>query len=75
VGVSARKRHPAAEELVTPAEVAELFNVHPMTVTRGANRVRIGSVRTLGGHTRYREAEMLRPWHDRTDQADRLAER
>jgi hypothetical protein len=33
------------------AEVAELFKVDPLTVTRWAVQGRIGSVRTLGGHT------------------------
>jgi hypothetical protein len=32
--VAARQRHLEVERLVTPAEVAELFKVHPLTVTR-----------------------------------------
>jgi excisionase family DNA binding protein len=50
--------------LLTPAEVAELFKVNPLTVTRWAVQGRIGSVRTLGGHTRYKEAEVLRLLHE-----------
>ena len=55
-----RKRDLDAEPLLTPAEVADLFKVHPLTVTRWANQGRIGSIRTLGGHTRYKRAEVLR---------------
>jgi len=49
--VATRNRQLAAERLLTPAEVAQLFKVHPLTVTRWANQGLIGSVRTLGGHT------------------------
>jgi hypothetical protein len=34
VGVAAGKRPFEAERLLTPAEVAELFKVNPLTVTR-----------------------------------------
>jgi excisionase family DNA binding protein len=57
------------ERLLTPAEVAELFNVNPLTVTRWANQGLIGSIRTLGGHTRYKEAEVLRLLHEATEEA------
>lgn len=46
------------EPLLTPAEVATLFRVHAKTVTRWAATGKIRSVRTLGGHRRYREAEV-----------------
>ncbi|GHD31803.1 BldC family transcriptional regulator [Nocardiopsis kunsanensis] len=45
-------------ELLTPAEVARLFRVDPKTVTRWAKAGRINSIRTLGGHRRYRAAEV-----------------
>lgn len=45
--------------LLTPAEVAALFRVDPKTVTRWAKAGRISSIRTLGGHRRYRESEVL----------------
>lgn len=48
-----------AEPLLTPAEVAALFRVGRKTVTRWANTGKLTSVRTLGGHRRYREAEVL----------------
>ncbi len=44
--------------LLTPAEVAGIFRVDPKTVTRWAKAGRISSIRTLGGHRRYREAEV-----------------
>jgi excisionase family DNA binding protein len=49
---------PVTEALLTPAEVAALFRVDPKTVTRWAKAGRISSIRTLGGHRRYREAEI-----------------
>ncbi|MDP9436959.1 MAG: BldC family transcriptional regulator [Actinomycetota bacterium] len=47
-----------AEALLTPAEVAALFRVDPKTVTRWAKSGKLTSIRTLGGHRRYREAEV-----------------
>ncbi|MDV6012646.1 BldC family transcriptional regulator [Haloechinothrix sp. LS1_15] len=44
--------------LLTPGEVAELFRVDPKTVTRWAASGRIGSIRTPGGHRRFRESEV-----------------
>jgi excisionase family DNA binding protein len=46
------------EALLTPAEVAALFRVDPKTVTRWANTGKLTSLRTLGGHHRYRESEV-----------------
>jgi excisionase family DNA binding protein len=51
-------RIPAAEALLTPAEVATMFRVDPKTVTRWAKSGKLTSIRTLGGHRRYREAEV-----------------
>lgn len=48
----------AAEPLLTPAEVATLFRVDPKTVTRWANAGKLASIRTLGGHRRFRESEV-----------------
>ena len=47
-----------AESLLTPAEVAALFRVDPKTVTRWAKAGKLSSIRTLGGHRRYRESEV-----------------
>jgi excisionase family DNA binding protein len=49
---------PIEEPLLTPSEVARLFRVDPKTVTRWAKAGRITSIRTPGGHRRYREAEV-----------------
>ena len=46
------------EALLTPAEVAQLFRVDPKTVTRWAKAGKLTSLRTLGGHRRYRESEV-----------------
>jgi excisionase family DNA binding protein len=46
------------EALLTPSEVASLFRVDPKTVTRWAKAGKLTSIRTLGGHRRYREAEV-----------------
>ena len=47
-----------AEKLLTPAEVASMFRVDPKTVTRWAKAGKLSSIRTLGGHRRYRESEI-----------------
>jgi excisionase family DNA binding protein len=46
------------EKLLTPAEVASLFRVDPKTVTRWAKAGKLSSIRTLGGHRRYKESEV-----------------
>ena len=46
------------EKLLTPAEVASMFRVDPKTVTRWAKAGKLSSIRTLGGHRRYRESEI-----------------
>jgi excisionase family DNA binding protein len=51
-------RTPATDPLLTPAEVASMFRVDPKTVTRWAKAGKLTSVRTLGGHRRYPEAEV-----------------
>ena len=60
VPLPAPRKHPglAAEPLLTPAEVATMFRVDPKTVTRWAKAGKITSIRTLGGHRRYRETEI-----------------
>ena len=46
------------ERLLTPGEVAQMFRVDPKTVTRWASAGRIGSIRTPGGHRRFRASEV-----------------
>ena len=45
-------------DVLTPSEVASMFRVDPKTVTRWAKAGKLSSIRTLGGHRRYREAEV-----------------
>jgi excisionase family DNA binding protein len=52
-----REAHP--EPLMTPAEAAAFFGVDPKTVTRWANTGRLSSIRTLGGHRRFPQSEVL----------------
>jgi excisionase family DNA binding protein len=47
------------ERLLTPAEVASLFRVDPKTVGRWAKAGRLDSLRTPGGHRRFRESVVL----------------
>ena len=49
---------PYIEPLLTPAEVARMFRVDPKTVNRWAKAGKLNSIRTLGGHRRYRESEV-----------------
>ena len=54
-----KPRRPAPERLLSTGEVALLFQVIPKTVTRWEERGLLTSVtRTLGGHRRFREAEV-----------------
>lgn len=46
------------DDLLTPSEVAKLFRVDPKTVTRWARSGKLHAVRTLGGHRRFRYAEI-----------------
>jgi excisionase family DNA binding protein len=44
--------------LMRPGEVATVFRVDPKTVTRWAAAGRIHSIRTLGGHRRFKEGDV-----------------
>jgi len=48
------------QTLLTPAQVAVMFGVGPKTVSRWARTGQLPAVRTLGGHRRYRSAEVTR---------------
>ena len=52
------RHRPESESLLTPSEVATLFRVDPKAVTRWAQAGKLTSLRTLGGHRRYRESEV-----------------
>ncbi|ABG93836.1 conserved hypothetical protein [Rhodococcus jostii RHA1] len=59
------------EALMTPGQVAALFHVDPKTVTRWAHAGRLGSLRTPGGHRRFREAEVMQLLRSLTTEAGR----
>jgi excisionase family DNA binding protein len=46
------------DPLLTSGQVAKVFKVNPKTVTRWAAAGRVGSIRTPGGHRRFRESEI-----------------
>ncbi|MFI6522627.1 BldC family transcriptional regulator [Spirillospora sp. NPDC050679] len=46
------------DPLLTPSEVSKLFRVSSKTVARWAAEEKITSIRTPGGHHRYRESEV-----------------
>lgn len=68
-----RARPGQTDRLLTPGEVAEMFRVDPKTVTRWAAAGRIGSIRTPGGHRRFRESE-VRAMLDAFNPAESAAE-
>ncbi len=49
---------PEPERLLTPREVAQILRVDPRTTVRWANQGLIDSIKTLGGHRRYRESDI-----------------
>jgi excisionase family DNA binding protein len=51
---------PEAEILLTPAETAERFGVTGKTLSRWAREGRIPFISTLGGHRRYKLADVQR---------------
>ena len=59
------------ELLLTPSEVAKLFRVDPKTVTRWAKSGRLTSIRTLGGHRRYKDSEVRALLNSIPDPANR----
>lgn len=48
----------AEDRWLTPGEVAAMFRVDPKTVTRWAAAGKVNSIRTPGGHRRFRESEI-----------------
>ncbi len=57
-GTSAVDDSVSDDALLTPAEVASLFRVSPKTVTRWARSGKLTAMKTLGGHRRFRAAEV-----------------
>ena len=58
IGTTVDQNKADEDELLTPSEVAKLFRVDPKTVTRWAKSGKLSSIRTLGGHRRYRATEV-----------------
>jgi excisionase family DNA binding protein len=46
--------------LLTPKEVARIFRVDPKTVTRWAGAGKLAAIRTMGGHRRFKAAEVIK---------------
>jgi excisionase family DNA binding protein len=65
-----RPNVPPPPALLTPSEVATLFRVDPKTVTRWAKAGKLTSIRTLGGHRRYRESEVRSLLDGNTERVD-----
>ena len=59
--LQAVKSPPGDETLLSPGQIAELLNVTPKTVWRWATQEGLPTIRTLGGHRRYRWAA-VRAW-------------
>ena len=68
--MSAPTFNTAADALMTPGQVAALFHVDHKTVTRWAHAGRLGSLRTPGGHRRFRETEVMQLLRSLTTEAD-----
>jgi len=47
-----------ADEVLTPGQVARILHVSPQTVNRWANEGRLPCTLTLGGHRRFRRADV-----------------
>jgi excisionase family DNA binding protein len=54
--------------LLTPAEVAAIFRVDPKTVAGWARCGKLRAIKTLGGHRRYLESEVLDLVHEETSE-------
>jgi Helix-turn-helix domain len=63
------------DDLLTPAEVATIFRVDPKTVTRwaAAKPPRLPSIRTPGGHRRFRWYVVRRMLREQQDSAESLS--
>jgi excisionase family DNA binding protein len=49
-----------SDVLLTPAQAAAMFAVDAKTVARWAKHGKVTAYRTLGGHRRFREADLRR---------------
>lgn len=46
------------QELLSTGEVAAIFSVDPATVTRWADKGLLSSIRTPGGHRRFKRSDV-----------------
>lgn len=58
MAVTEKQGSATGDVLMTPAEVAALFRVSPKTVARWSRSGRLTAIRTLGGHRRFKQAEV-----------------
>lgn len=59
---------PAEPELLKPSEAGRLLGVDPKTVSRWAKAGKLSSIRTLGGHHRFRADEIHRIFQERKEE-------
>ncbi len=50
---------PKFDQLLSPKETAAAFGVDPKTLVRWAESGKLDPIRTLGGHRRYRESQVV----------------
>ena len=62
-------------DLMSPAEVAEAFDVHPATVRRWAADGKIAAVMTPGGRRKYHRADVAQMLGIRADDLTAYIER
>jgi excisionase family DNA binding protein len=61
-----KKQDWSEANLLTPAEVAAIFKVDPKTVAGWAKSGKLRAIKTLGGHRRYLESQVLEMLHEET---------
>jgi len=59
VGRQRQSSRPQGDRLLISSEVAEMFRVDVKTVNRWVKLGKIPHIRTPGGHSRFRESEVL----------------
>lgn len=52
------------DKLLQPWEAAQMLGVDPKTLSRWANAGKVPSIRTLGGHRRYRASTIEKILND-----------
>jgi len=70
---STMPEQPAEERYLRPGQVAKMFGVLPRAVLAWGEARHLTVLRTLGGHRRYKESEVLRIKAQRTTPAQSRA--